>query len=128
MDLKYVTNTQILEVQYEGPTRKFAVISVHPTRAESSDHLVDGLQILSLHSDSKPIVWIFGWDTVLRIVEAEAESQLGTTHKVLRHNLALSVDSKSDGAFLTLDRGSPADKGRCLPINRWSGQANCTDP
>lgn len=92
MDLKYVTNTQIIEAQYEGYTRQFAVTSIHPTRTESPDHLVDNLRTLSLDPSSRPEVWTVGWDTVLRMAESQPGAEKDTIHKVHLRDLALSIE------------------------------------
>lgn len=114
MNLKFVTNTQVIEVLYEGRTRQFAVTSIYPTKTDSrADHLVDDLNTLSLDSESRREVWTVGWNTVLRITEAERDAPPGagqnTTHKVRVREFSFTVK---------LYLMAPPARGRRSPTDR----------
>jgi AAA family ATPase len=83
VDLKYITHTQIVEVVYEGHTRQFSVISIssaQPTSDGTIDDLTKGFQSFSVQFS--PQIWTVGWDSSVRIVENEDDSELGTIYKV----------------------------------------------
>lgn len=69
VDLKYLTPSQIVDVVYEGHSRRFAVEAVSASKNTSGDDLAvlaSDLDQLSL--ESKPRLWTVGWDTFVTIV------------------------------------------------------------
>ncbi|THH05291.1 hypothetical protein EW146_g9942 [Bondarzewia mesenterica] len=68
VDLKYITPTQVVQVQYEGQMRRFAVSSVlskRPAGDASVADLVDTLNGLSV--ESIPPLCIMDWETMVVI-------------------------------------------------------------
>ncbi|ETW82240.1 AAA ATPase [Heterobasidion irregulare TC 32-1] len=66
VDLKYLTPTQTIEVQYEGQTRRFIVSSATKNSSEETvTDLADKLNGLSV--DALPAFCTVGWDTVVTI-------------------------------------------------------------
>jgi AAA family ATPase len=72
VDLKYINNSQVLEVLYEGRKRRFSVISVHP-RTLSPDikgrtgDLAHDLNSLSISAPTQ--LWSITWDTAVVITK-----------------------------------------------------------
>ncbi|KAJ7583622.1 AAA family ATPase [Mycena floridula] len=66
VDLKYITQNQILQVIYDGETRQFAVDSI---AGSNEDSLSQNLNNLSL--STTPQLWIVGWDVLVSIVDDE---------------------------------------------------------
>ncbi|KAJ3572904.1 hypothetical protein NP233_g2773 [Leucocoprinus birnbaumii] len=80
--LKYVTNTQILEVPYEGRRRRFVVASVStkgPSGSETVDSLARGLENLSFREPSQ--IWLVTWDTEVLITGNDPEEEPKVVHK-----------------------------------------------
>ena len=92
VDLKYITHTQVVEVIYEGHTRRFCVISVSSAGAVSNgdvDPLTEGLESLTIQS--KPQVWSVGWDSSVRILDNHKTSDgPDIAHKVLLNTTVIS--------------------------------------
>lgn len=70
VDLKYINNSQVLEVLYESQKRRFSVISVHP-RTLSPDikgrDLAHDLNSLSISAPTQ--LWSVTWDTAVVITK-----------------------------------------------------------
>jgi AAA family ATPase len=69
-----MTSSQILEVVYEGMTRRFTIsrVSQNSTNAESrSANLADDLQAMSIRSSSQ--LWTVGWDAIVSIAETSIQ-------------------------------------------------------
>ncbi|GJE86889.1 AAA family ATPase [Phanerochaete sordida] len=76
VDLKYITWSQLVEVVYEGQTRRFAVQSVSGSSSKSQadpQDLAATLEGLSI--DVKPKLCTVGWDTFVTIVDDKAPSE-----------------------------------------------------
>ncbi|KAF8650108.1 hypothetical protein AX16_005408 [Volvariella volvacea WC 439] len=88
VDLKYLTLSQVLEVQYEGQKRRFAVASVDARQSsgDQSADLADAMKGLSVTSASE--IWIAGWDSAVVILEKEPELPVLALHKAEIEHLA----------------------------------------
>ncbi|KAI0686843.1 AAA family ATPase [Cytidiella melzeri] len=79
VDLKYLTESQVVEVVFEGNTRRFQVasVSVNGKTTASDEELVKDFQNISL--SSRPSLWTVSWDTFVSVVTdtktAEAEGK-----------------------------------------------------
>ncbi|KIJ99982.1 hypothetical protein K443DRAFT_679575 [Laccaria amethystina LaAM-08-1] len=92
VDLKYINNSQVLEVLYEGRKRRFSVISVHP-RTLSPDikgrtgDLAHDLNSLSISAPTQ--LWSITWDTAV-VITKDTVVEEGLSHKpeveVLEHS------------------------------------------
>lgn len=70
VDLKYLTSTQVIEVVYEGKTRRFELHSVSTQHSDAPDSvaaLAADLDNLGLHST--PQLWTVGWDSFVTVVD-----------------------------------------------------------
>ncbi|TFK38925.1 P-loop containing nucleoside triphosphate hydrolase protein [Crucibulum laeve] len=93
VDFKYVTNSQILEIQYEGKTRRFSVVSIAkkgvPAK-EIEDDLARGLNALSMSPQSQ--LWSVNWDLTVSVIGSgsDLEDSVRTAHKpeieILEHS------------------------------------------
>ena len=72
VDLKYITNTQIIELNYESNRRRFTVHSilprgfVHKKNTEIEDKLSHDINALAL--DQPKQLWSVTWDCVVSII------------------------------------------------------------
>ncbi|KAG6856285.1 hypothetical protein H0H87_005895 [Tephrocybe sp. NHM501043] len=78
--LKYITCAQVLEVNYETRTRRFAVISISTNRSEPEpvEGVAHDLKSLSINSQSK--LWAVGWDSTISIYGSDAH-EVAPVHK-----------------------------------------------
>lgn len=84
MDLKYLVSSQVVDVQYEGHTRRFAVSSISGQKKAagySVSELAD--QFDNLTVGTEPSLWVVGWDTTVVVEDPQDE-------KKLEHKVALS--------------------------------------
>ncbi|KAF9014894.1 AAA family ATPase [Cyathus striatus] len=96
VDLKYITSSQQLQIQYEGQTRTFAVTSASATTSaalEPESDLAHGLSALAIHSP--PQIWTVNWDSTISFVIDEKTDEL--THKpeveILHHSAKKAYSS-----------------------------------
>ena len=72
VDLKYITNTQIIELNYEGNRRRFTVHSILPKGSlhnkdiEIEDKLSHDISVLAL--DQPKQLWSVTWDSFVSII------------------------------------------------------------
>lgn len=74
VDLKYLTSTQVIEVVYEGKTRRFELRSVSTQHSDAPDSvtaLAADLGNLGLHP--APQFWTVGWDSFVTVVDNSKE-------------------------------------------------------
>ncbi|TCD65859.1 AAA+-type ATPase [Steccherinum ochraceum] len=70
--LKYLTNTQTLDVTYEGVSRRFKVVSVSGTRhigSDPTDQLTENFEKLDINRSSD--LWTVGWGATVAIVDSQ---------------------------------------------------------
>ena len=81
VDLKYVTNDQVVELE-SGGKRRFRIVSIQST-PESHD-LSSSIQALSLTSSS-PRLWTVTWDSSVYLSsdEPEGEKTKATVRRIL---------------------------------------------
>ncbi|KAI0055886.1 AAA family ATPase [Artomyces pyxidatus] len=66
VDLRYITPSQVVQVQYEGMDRYFAVVSASPPNVPNGDAIADVTEQMStLAVDSIPRLCTIGWDTTV---------------------------------------------------------------
>ncbi|KAI0299653.1 AAA-domain-containing protein [Multifurca ochricompacta] len=68
VDLKYVSSTQVVQVQYEGKERLFSVASVSQTKRHPRDltsHVSESLASLNIDDAPIPSIYIVDWDTIV---------------------------------------------------------------
>jgi AAA family ATPase len=89
VDLKYITNTQIIELNYEGNRRRFIVHSImprsslHSNATEIEDKLSHDITALSL--DKPKQLWSVTWDCIVRITSDDHTDGETASHKVFTH-------------------------------------------
>lgn len=86
VDLKYITNTQIIEFSYEGQRRRFTIQVISAKNASNSnvnipDGLSRGLSALSL--DPATQLWTVNWDCTVSITSDNPLTQEVPSHKVI---------------------------------------------
>ena len=94
VDLKYITNTQIIELKYEGNRRRFAVHSIlprgflHNKDTEVDDKLSHDIAVLTL--DQPKQLWSVTWDCVVSIFSDDSKTA-PAPHKVGTPSIFLHV-------------------------------------
>jgi hypothetical protein len=85
VDLKYVTPSQIVKVNFEENTRYFSVSSVTPRNHEKARNSVDSLTdvIQNLGIDHLPRLCVVDWDTSVNVENATKEARTMIEKKVL---------------------------------------------
>lgn len=76
-----MTQAQIIEVDYEGQTRRFSVCAVSVARATPVNpiqHLTD--EFKSLDVSLKLQIWTVDWDSSVRIVENKPDQKPDVLH------------------------------------------------
>lgn len=69
VNLKYITSNQVLEAQYEGTARRFAVANIASTRPLDDEISDITKEVEELSVNSTPKLWTVGWDVSVSIVE-----------------------------------------------------------
>ncbi|KIM36568.1 hypothetical protein M413DRAFT_449106 [Hebeloma cylindrosporum] len=84
VDLKYITDAQIIEFAYEGKRRRFAVDAVAgkitPDATDDSKQLPRILSVLSIESSS-PQLWSVTWDCVISIATDDIPNKDSASQK-----------------------------------------------
>ncbi|KAG6917166.1 hypothetical protein DXG01_003602 [Tephrocybe rancida] len=80
VDLKYITCSQVLEVNYEDRKRQFSVISISTNRSEPvpEEDLAHDLNNLSI--DSKSNLWAVSWDSTVSLYGTDTH-EASSSHK-----------------------------------------------
>ena len=82
VDQKYLTPTQIVEVSYEGRSRRFVASSVSEEGDDSRvDDLTGALSALSLSREAPPRLWTVDWNVTVRLEQSEEQSIGDETEK-----------------------------------------------
>ncbi|TFK68443.1 AAA-domain-containing protein [Pluteus cervinus] len=92
VDLKYLTSSQVLEILYEGQTRRFVVVSVSATRdvPETPNTLVRDFDELSINPYRG--VWYATWDTLVVLLKGEQGSEINPSKKNVEHLAHTSIN------------------------------------
>ena len=86
VDIKYITNTQIIEINYEGRRRRFIVRSITPkgssrtNTTEPDDELSHDVSALSL--DQPKQLWSVTWECTVSITFDDHTDKESASHKV----------------------------------------------
>lgn len=113
VDLKYITDAQIIEFAFEGKRRRFAIDSIaakiSPDATDDPSQLPWTFSVLSI--DSPPQLWSVTWDSVISIATNDIPNKDAASHKVRLFNCDrlygshdtphVSPDSKKSRFWLT---------------------------
>lgn len=87
VDIKYITNSQIIELNYEGLRRRFTVHSITPRGSlhNNATNLEEKLShdINALSLDQPKQLWSVTWDCVVSITSDDHVDRETASHKVL---------------------------------------------
>ncbi|KAH9913006.1 AAA family ATPase [Fomitopsis serialis] len=104
VDQKYLTPTQIVEVSYEGRSRRFAVSAVNEAEGHADD-LSENLAALSIAKEEKPHLWTVDWDVIVRLDrDGEKSDRDGTAEAALGKGIERDVDPNAYAAVGGLDK------------------------
>lgn len=70
VNLKYVTAAQLLDVTFEGQSRRFAISSVSAFKDAQANEIEDvaaDLSRMNLANSKK--LWTVGWDTIITVID-----------------------------------------------------------
>jgi AAA family ATPase len=88
VDLKYITDAQIIEFAYEGKRRRFAIDSIaakiSSNATDNASQLPRSFSVLSI--DSPPQLWSVTWDCVISIAANDIPNKDADSQKVRQFN------------------------------------------
>jgi AAA family ATPase len=87
VDLKYITNAQIVEVLYESSIRQFSLDSVSPTPSAEDEVVNTAAALHALSIDPSPRIWTVGWDSTVSIVEDEVNELEKASLEAKNHSI-----------------------------------------
>ena len=120
MDLKFLANTQNVEVVFEGRPRRFEVVAISASDFTSDDEqLAHSFQDMSLVSQSA--LWTVTWDTFVSVVNDAKESK---PEAQVRYDIFLLLN----GSPIVIEFADPRHRvyyrGGCLQRRRRARQAD----
>ncbi|KZT69527.1 AAA-domain-containing protein [Daedalea quercina L-15889] len=106
VDQKYLTPTQVVEVSYEGRSRRFAVSAVSEEGDDSkTDDLTKGLATLLISKEALPRLWTVDWNVVVRLEHGEEQSDEDSrAEAALGKGIERDVDPNAYSAVGGLDK------------------------
>lgn len=109
VDLKYLSPTQILEVLYEGKTRRFELHSVSPLAYDQDNSVTSLAQSLqSLDLAAPPQIWTVGWDCFVTILDDNQEIDNDKVMQFL-HRYISRADNSQESKTRGIESGVSPD-------------------
>ena len=120
MDLKFLTNTQNVEVAFEGRSRRFEVVAISASDFSSDDEqLAHSFQDMSLVSQNT--LWTVTWDTFVSVVN---DTKVSKPEAQVRYDISLMLNRSPIVIEFADPRHRVYYRGGCLQRSRRARQAN----